>query len=514
MNFSRTKKTINNTIWGLIYRIATLIGPFIIRTLIVNQLGIEYSGLNSLFKSILTVLNLTNLGFSSSIVFTMYKSVVEENIEEQCAMVNFYKKAYLLVGTIILVLGILVMPFLPNFVNGNYPIGINIYLLFGIYLSQTVLDYFLFAYNNAIFTAYHRNDIIFKISTVRYIIQYAIQSVILIYFKNYYMYVIILPLMVVFNNLSSYIVAKRVYPNIKCEGKLDSSIKKDIFKRVGTLFGHKLGNTVLVGVDSIIISSFLGLKIMGIYGNYYYILTAVNALVEIFTNAIRSGIGHKLITDSNEDNYKLFNVLTYFWMFLIGISASFMLCLYQPFIGGIWYNAKYLLNIEIVILIVLYFYTWMFRIMQLTYRDAAGLWTKDWAKPYIAMALNIIFSIYLVYVTKSIIGVLIPSICIFIFIYFPWEASILFKYLFKKSLNEYIIKILKYILISLFAMAASYLLCIYSFNANTAKTFIFRIPVVFIVNSTIWFIFTRKTLEYTIIKNKIFEIFVKKYKNR
>ncbi len=240
MDASRAKKTIKNTIWGLIYRIITLLGPFVIRTLIVNQLGIEYSGLNSLFKSILTVLNLTNLGFSSSIVFTMYKAVVNDDIEEQCAMVNFYKKAYLIVGCVILVLGLLVMPFLPNLVSGEYPAGINIYLLFSIYLLQTVLDYFLFAYNNAIFSAYHRNDIILKISTVRYLIQYLLQTLILIYFRNYYMYVIALPVMVIFNNISSYFVARRKYPNIKCEGKIDDNVKKDIYNRVGTLFGHKL----------------------------------------------------------------------------------------------------------------------------------------------------------------------------------------------------------------------------------------------------------------------------------
>ena len=52
--------------------------------------------------------------------------------------------------------------------------------------------------------------------------------------------------------------------------------KKDIYKRVGTLFGHKLGNTFLVSIDSIIISSFLGLTALSLYSNYYYILTAVN----------------------------------------------------------------------------------------------------------------------------------------------------------------------------------------------------------------------------------------------
>ncbi len=503
MKLPRIKNTIYNTIWGLIYRIVSLIGPFIVRTLIVNKLGIEYSGLSSLFTSILTLLNLTNLGFSSSIVFTMYKSIVDDNIDEQCAMVNFYRKAYLIVGVVILSLGFMLMPFLPYFVKGNYPVDINIYILFSIYLIYTAMDYLLFAYNNAIFSAYQRNDITLKISTVRYIIQYFLQALVLILFKNYYAYAIILPLVVIPNNIVSYLVARKKFPYIKCVGKLDPNIKKDIYKRVSTLFGHKLGNTILVGIDSIIISSFLGLATMGMYGNYYYILTGVNAIVEIFTNGIRAGIGNKLLMDTKEKNYDLFKSLVYIWLFLIGISASLMMALYQPFIAGIWYSSKYLLNINIVILIVVYFYTWMFRIMQLTYRDAAGLWTKDWLKPYLALIINIFGSIYLVKVTNSISGVLIPSIFIFIVIYFPWEAYVLFKYLFKRSIKEYVQNVFKYSAITMISAIASYLLCIYLVPENTAMSFIIRAPIVVLVFSLLWLLFTYKTNEYRSSKKMI-----------
>lgn len=51
--------------------------PFAIKTIIIKELGQEYNGLSTLFTSVLTVLNLANLGFNSSLVFTMYKAIAE-----------------------------------------------------------------------------------------------------------------------------------------------------------------------------------------------------------------------------------------------------------------------------------------------------------------------------------------------------------------------------------------------------------------------------------------------------
>ena len=349
---SRAKNTMRNTLWGAIYRVATLIGPFAIKTIIIKELGQEYNGLSTLFTSVLTVLNLANLGFNSSLVFTMYKAIAEDDKPALCAMLKFYRKVYRIVGLVILGMGLAVMPFLPWLVKNECPPDVNLYVLFAIYLSESVLDYLMFAYNNATFTAFQRNDVTLKISTVRYVVQYTLQAAVLLIFSNYYAYIILLPLMVIPNNVAVYLAARKHYPDIVCQGELDPVTKKDIYKRVGTLFGHKLGNTFLVSIDSIIISSFLGLTALSLYSNYYYILTAVNGLVEIVTNGSLSGIGNKLLTDSREDNYRFFKTMTYGWVALVGGAAACMLCFYQPFIAAVWLGPEYLLDERLMMLIV------------------------------------------------------------------------------------------------------------------------------------------------------------------
>lgn len=68
MSDSRTKNTTRNIFSGLIYRGVTILLPFINRTVILAVLGAEYTGLSSLFTSILGVLNLAELGFNTAVV--------------------------------------------------------------------------------------------------------------------------------------------------------------------------------------------------------------------------------------------------------------------------------------------------------------------------------------------------------------------------------------------------------------------------------------------------------------
>lgn len=496
MRLARTQNTIRNTAWGAIYRAIALIGPFIIKTLIIKKIGMEYSGLNTLFNSILTVLNLANLGFSSSLVYTMYDAVAREDTEAICAMINFFRKVYRTIGFVILGMGIAVMPFLPQLVGEECPPDANLYVMFSLYLSATVLDYVLFGYVNAIFSAYQREDTRLKIMAVRYLFQYALQIVILAIFKDFYLYLVTLPLMVIPNSIANYYAAKKHYPQIRCVGSPSKEVKKSIYHRVETLFGHTVGNTLLVNVDSILISSFLGLSVQSLYSNYFYILTAVNGVVEIITNGARAGIGNKLIVDTEEENHKLFLSISYGWVALIGMCATCMLCLYQPFIGGIWIGPEGLMDDRFVISMSLLFYTWMFRLLQLTYRDAAGLWTIDWAKPIVAMVVKLVFSVVLVQITNDVVGILIPTIFVLGVVYFPWEASVLYKHLFHRSWNVYMRKMLKYSALTLIGAAICSGICTTLAPENSPVSFLVRLCLICVTFPTVWVACTFRTNEF------------------
>ena len=62
--------------------------PFILRSVMLNTLGVQYLGLNGLFRSILSFLNLAELGVGSAMVFSMYKPIAEDDSKTICALLK------------------------------------------------------------------------------------------------------------------------------------------------------------------------------------------------------------------------------------------------------------------------------------------------------------------------------------------------------------------------------------------------------------------------------------------
>ena len=191
MKIERTKNATRNIIYGVFLKIYQLLGPFILRTIFIYTLGMEYLGLNSLFTSILSVLNLAELGVGSALVFSMYKPIAEDDTEKICALMNLYKLYYRIIGAVILVIGLILVPFIPNLISGSVPEDVNIYVLYLMNLGATVLSYWLFAYKTCLFGAHQRNDMIAKVTIVSSTLQYIIQAIFLISISNYYLYLTI-----------------------------------------------------------------------------------------------------------------------------------------------------------------------------------------------------------------------------------------------------------------------------------------------------------------------------------
>ena len=77
---NRTKNTARNAIWGFIDKIILMVLPFITRTLILKLIGEEYLGLNGLFTSIITVLNIADLGFGAAQGSLQVRSRVDRSL--------------------------------------------------------------------------------------------------------------------------------------------------------------------------------------------------------------------------------------------------------------------------------------------------------------------------------------------------------------------------------------------------------------------------------------------------
>ena len=457
MEFNRTTNAKKTIISSLIIKVVLIFIPFLMRTLVIYSLGKLYLGLGSLFTSILNALNLAELGVGSALVYAMYKPVSEDNKELINALLNVYKKTYLIIGVIVSVIGLAITPFLHFFIKGDYPADINIYAVFLIQLASIVCGYFFMAYRGSVLMAYQRMDLINYITLGIEVFSCLLQTFFLLVIRNYYLYIGVLIIKALLLNVIVSLVVHKMFPSIKAEGKIDEPVKKMVIKKTGALMGHKLGSVVINSLDNILISMFIGLEIVALYNNYFYIITALSGLFLALIGGLYSIIGNYCITKTKEEIVSLFNTIHYCFSGIVCFCCVCLLNMFQPFIN-LWVGEDYLLLLSSVCLFSAYFFTMRIRTAAILFKDSYGLWEKDVLKPYIQIVIDLTIDIILLN-TIGINGAIISTIVCMIFA-FIYEGIVLFKYCFECNPKWYFIKTVYYLLICAFSCVGSFLLCL------------------------------------------------------
>lgn len=441
MKIARTKNTVRNILTGSVSRIINIILPFFNRTVILYVMGTKYLGLSSLFTSILSFLSLSELGLGAAMVYSMYKPIARNDDETICALLNLYKRLYRIIGFVVLGLGMALMPFLRQLINDEIPPEINLHLLYFIYLFNSVLSYWLFAYKNALLQAHQRNDVNNVISAVIIPVSYAVMLGALWLTKNYYAYVIWQPVFTIITNLIRSRYVDRHFPHLKPRGEISTELRRSITKKVAALIGTKLNTVVLNAADNLVMSAFLGLTVIAVYGNYYMIMSSIIGFLGIIYSAMTAGLGNSLQTETVEKNYRDFEKLSFMNSWLVGWCSVCLVCLYQPFMR-IWVGEELMFPFYVVLELGLYFYIYQLRKIPVVYKDAAGIWWEDRFRPYVCMVTNVVLNILLVQII-GISGIILStvfSLCISI----PWENYTIFKYVFHRSSRAYYGKLAAY----------------------------------------------------------------------
>ena len=468
MESSRIKNTARNMLASTIFRIVNLAFPFFINTIIIKTLGVEYLGLNSLFASVLQVLSLTELGFGSAMVFSMYEPVAKGDIAKVSALLALYRKVYLILGCIIIGIGLICIPFLPCIIEGSVPDGINLYILFIINLANTSVSYFLFGYRSTLLVAHQRNDIVDKIRLIIEIALNLSKIIILLITRNYYVFTLLLPLYTVIYGILIFGFSKKMYPAYKCKGSISKAERKSIFAKVYGASVNKLCYVLSNSFDNIIISGFLGLAILGQYNNYFVIANAVVIFVKIVTTSATSSIGNSLVCESKEKNFEDFNTLQFGFSMLIGWAAICILCLNQPFMK-IWVGENLMFDPITAMVFAIFMYAKASVNVFMSYREAAGIWEHDKLRPLVEGVLNLGMNILFVQII-GVVGVIISTIITMGVIRTIWGSYYLFKeYFVGYSHKKYLLKLLHYLVTTVLAGIASYLACdLVAFEGITA----------------------------------------------
>ena len=261
---SRTKNSVKNIIYAVVGQIFGLLSSFILRIIFVHTLSKDYLGIDSLFTSIVSALSLTELGIGSAINYSLYKPLAENDVEQIKALMRLYKRAYILIGIVVFVIGMLLIPTLPFFVHkGNIQ---HLDLIFMLFIVNSSISYF-YSYKKSLIVADQYRHITVVYTYVSFVIMSVIQGVLLLINRNYVVYLLV---MILFTFIQNFLISKKadkMYPYLleKDAKKLDSKTLKLIAKNTYAMSLHKIGGTVVTSTDNIVISKFSGIVEVGKY---------------------------------------------------------------------------------------------------------------------------------------------------------------------------------------------------------------------------------------------------------
>lgn len=468
--------------------------PFILRTCMIYFMGIEYLGLSSLFVSILQVLNLAELGVGSAMVYSMYKPISEQDYPTICALLKLYRRYYRIIGAVVAVMGLLLLPVVPHLVKGSIPHGLSLQVLYLLNLGATVLSYWLFAYKTSLLQAHQRSDMISRVTLATNTLMYVCQIAIIVVVKDFYLYVMATLITQILTNVAGAVCATRLYPHLKPIGALKKEQIGIINQRIRDLFTSKIGAAVLSAGNTLVISVFLGLTVLAIYQNYYFIVVWVSSIVGVAFTACVAGIGDSIVTESTEKNFKDLRKFTFILTWIIGFFTCCILCLCQPFME-IWVGNSLMLEFPAVVFFAVYFFVFNINLLLSTYKDAAGIWHEDRFRPLATSIFSILLSLLFVN-PFGVYGVALATPLSQLVIAVPWLLRNLFTYLFEPSmLKMYLAKIGYYTVLMIAGCILCYTICRIP-ALPPMQTLIFRALVCFVVYNCFYFALTYRLEDF------------------
>lgn len=437
---SRTKRTMVNSVFGLLSYVVVSLLTFITQRFFVRHFGYELLGLNSLFLSIINTLNVVEIGIGTAITFSLYKPLAENNQKKVAALIFLFRKWYLGIGAVVLVVGIGVIPFLPALTGGEFELGflLPVYLIF---LANTLISYLL-TYNQTLIFADFKSYIQSIVVAITRIALFGAQLAVLLLGKSYLLYSMLMLATNLISNLLFYLYVKNKYPYITKYKKeeLAAEDKHTLKKNITALIYHRIGNFLVTGIASFIISIFLGMAVLGYYTNYNVIVNVFLSMIAAIFSGLVSGFGN-LIATSDTAHIKTIFLRARFANFVLFALASVGMFTLSPQLMALWLTPETILPLSVNFVICINLFLTGYSRTLGDIRAAAGVFEPDKYLHILIAAINLVLSLVLVKFF-GLVGVLLgATICLIIkeCIVLPIIGS---KYIYGGKPTEYYFRLL------------------------------------------------------------------------
>ena len=442
---NRTGRSARNFLFTLLSNAAAVLIGLAAQKIFIMILGLEYSGLNGLFSNVITMLSIADLGIGEAVVFHMYRPLEENDRDTVCALMDFYKKAFRVVALVIAAVRICLIPVLP-YIAKTENTSIHLTPVYLIFLLDVVFSYLL-SYKRSMLYADQKNYIVNIVHMAYLLLMNTGQLLMVLFTHNYYLYLLVKLFFRILENVVIIRIVNRSYPYLS-EGAskpLSAEIRADIKKKVGALFFHKVGTFCVNGTDNILISTFLGLTVTGLYNNYFLVIDAVTKLFGPAISALTPSVGHLLVEAGSDRLFGVFRKIRFMNFWIACFAATSLLVMVQPFVS-LWFGPQYLLEVPVIMLLAFQLFQTLMRGSYNAFQDAAGIFYENRFVPLAESALNLISSLILLHVfglAGVFMGTIISGTALWCFSY----PRFVYRKLFERSYGEYASETASYILL-------------------------------------------------------------------
>ena len=481
----KTKKPALNIITDVIpLIIVSILGIFKVK-LFINYLGNETFGLYNLFSNIMVYVSLVDGGLASAVLFSLYKPNMEGDRKKFNALLSGAFKTFSKIGMIVFGIAFIVSFFVIFFIK-NSPFDYwYIVLTFLLFSLSNVLAYFFVPYNALL--EVKEKKYLYNLTMQGGQIVLSILEIVMLVMGFKFGYILLMHSIVkLLTHLIEVIICKKEFPDATVFAKeKDYSFKEHL----PSLIFHKICGLVSSNIDTIIISSFLGLNYVAIYSAYNYIVNMMKNILGKLSSSMTAIIGNILVK-SKEQTYDLFLEFSSM-LFFIAIIICIPLTLAINGFIDIYYEAKIDTSFLIAFSFCLILFSFIIKQCTTVFVTAGGLYKQTRTAAMVDALINLVLSLTLIHFI-GISGVLLATaFSVFIAEYFI-KTIVIHKNIFNKSSKYFFIKNIKFFVL--------YFIDLY---------FGYKIISLFDINSLLnWFlIFTIFTIANGLIILGVFKLF-------
>lgn len=505
----RTRYTLINIAVNIGGQFLTMLLNFISRMVFIRCLSAEYLGVNGLFTDVLSILNFTELGIGTAMIFSMYEPAARNDEPKLTRLMNLYKWMYRAVAASVLLFGLILLPFLPYLIKGGEGIQ-NLPIIYMMYVLSSASSYLL-NYKNSIYQAHQKGYIRTGWGMICDCIRTVLQIIALILTHNFILYLLLQFVMQFVPNIIVSCMVDKEFPYLNESKELpDKEERNGILKNIGAMSMHKLATIIVRNTDSLLMSAFIGLTTVGIYSNYKLVLNNLNNLIGKLTKAFSGSIGNLSTLESSERLYQVYRELEFLFFVMASYLTGGLMILFNPFIT-IFFGEKYCFPLATVVVIVTEFYITLMRQTNLLFREAMGLFWNDRYKAVAESIINLVVSLLLVKpfgVAGIVGGTIISSVTTCVWV----EPYIFMKYGvrddWQKKLRNYFVKYVQKGAVTA-AFSAAGILCVQHISVKGIGMFLLVGVGYTAVYAVVMYLLYHKSQEFGLLKGRVMAITAK-----